>query len=77
MRGAAGMAVNSGQIERAANAILGGGIVAFPTETVYGLGANAFDERAVALRPAHTARWRQGVDRGACGKRPQGGYGVD
>lgn len=25
-----------------------GGIVAFPTETVYGLGANVFDERAVA-----------------------------
>ena len=24
-----------------------GGTVAFPTETVYGLGANAFDERAV------------------------------
>jgi L-threonylcarbamoyladenylate synthase len=26
----------------------GGGVVAFPTETVYGLGANAFDARAVA-----------------------------
>ena len=25
-----------------------GGIVAFPTETVYGLGANVFDERAIA-----------------------------
>lgn len=27
--------------------ILNGGAVAFPTETVYGLGANAFDDRAV------------------------------
>ena len=25
-----------------------GGIVAFPTETVYGLGANIFDEKAIA-----------------------------
>jgi L-threonylcarbamoyladenylate synthase len=36
------------QIERGAEIIRGGGIVALPTETVYGLGANAFDERAVA-----------------------------
>jgi len=34
--------------EEAAASIRGGGIVAFPTETVYGLGANVFDERAVA-----------------------------
>ncbi|HMM80268.1 MAG TPA: L-threonylcarbamoyladenylate synthase [Pyrinomonadaceae bacterium] len=32
----------------AAAIIRRGGIVAFPTETVYGLGANVFDERAVA-----------------------------
>jgi L-threonylcarbamoyladenylate synthase len=32
----------------AAEFIKSGGIVAFPTETVYGLGANVFDERAVA-----------------------------
>lgn len=32
----------------AAAIIRSGGIVAFPTETVYGLGANVFDERAVA-----------------------------
>ncbi len=32
----------------AAEFIKRGGIVAFPTETVYGLGANVFDERAVA-----------------------------
>lgn len=34
-------------IALAANAILSGKLVAFPTETVYGLGANAFDSRAV------------------------------
>ena len=35
-------------IEIAAGIIKKGGLVAFPTETVYGLGANAFDEDAVA-----------------------------
>lgn len=35
-------------IKRAAEVIRGGGLVAFPTETVYGLGANAFDPVAVA-----------------------------
>lgn len=34
-------------IRRAAEVIRGGGLVAFPTETVYGLGANALDGRAV------------------------------
>lgn len=33
---------------RAAEIIRAGGLVAFPTETVYGLGANAFDAPAVA-----------------------------
>ena len=32
----------------AAEFIRRGGIVAFPTETVYGLGANIFDETAIA-----------------------------
>lgn len=32
---------------RAAKIIKNGGLVAFPTETVYGLGANVFDEKAV------------------------------
>lgn len=32
----------------AAEVIRNGGIVAFPTETVYGLGANIFDEKAIA-----------------------------
>jgi L-threonylcarbamoyladenylate synthase len=35
-------------ITQAAAALLRGELVAFPTETVYGLGAHAFDERAVA-----------------------------
>jgi len=35
------------KIEVAAKVIRAGGLVAFPTETVYGLGANAFDRRAV------------------------------
>lgn len=34
--------------QQAAEFIRGGGIVAFPTETVYGLGANIFDLEAVA-----------------------------
>ena len=35
-------------IREAAKIIEGGGLVAFPTETVYGLGANALDAEAVA-----------------------------
>ncbi len=35
-------------IARAAEVLRGGGLVAFPTETVYGLGANALDAEAVA-----------------------------
>jgi L-threonylcarbamoyladenylate synthase len=46
-------------IAQAADILRGGGLVAFPTETVYGLGANALDARAVAGvfaakgRPSH------------------------
>jgi L-threonylcarbamoyladenylate synthase len=59
--------------KKAAEIIRSGGLAAFPTETVYGLGANVFDERAVAKifeakrRPAdnpliaHIAR-RQQID---------------
>ena len=36
------------QLCRAAEVIRGGGLVAFPTETVYGLGANGLDEKAAA-----------------------------
>lgn len=40
--------LNEKQILEAASIIRNGGLVAFPTETVYGLGANALDEEAVA-----------------------------
>ena len=39
--------LNLAEIRKAATIIRGGGVIAFPTETVYGLGANAFDDRAV------------------------------
>jgi L-threonylcarbamoyladenylate synthase len=39
--------IDSQKIEIAADVLRRGGIVAFPTETVYGLGANAFDDTAV------------------------------
>lgn len=35
-------------IEQAAQTIRNGGLVAFPTDTVYGLGANVYDAKAVA-----------------------------
>jgi len=35
-------------IKEAADIIKKGGLVAFPTETVYGLGADAFNPKAVA-----------------------------
>ena len=38
---------NYSELEYAANTIKSGGIVLFPTETVYGLGANGLDENAV------------------------------
>lgn len=38
----------SGAIEKGAEILKKGGIVAFPTETVYGLGADAFNSRAAA-----------------------------
>ena len=37
-----------GEIVHAAELVRAGKLVAFPTETVYGLGANAFDAAAVA-----------------------------
>jgi L-threonylcarbamoyladenylate synthase len=37
-----------GAVREAARALREGALVAFPTETVYGLGARVFDERAVA-----------------------------
>ena len=35
-------------IAKAAKVIQDGGLVAFPTETVYGLGANVYNSKAVA-----------------------------
>jgi len=40
--------IDDGLIEQAAETIRAKGLVAFPTETVYGLGANALDAEAVA-----------------------------
>ena len=39
--------LNEEALEEAAEVIKKGGLVAFPTETVYGLGANALDPKAV------------------------------
>ena len=44
--------------ERAARVIVSGGVAAFPTETVYGLGAHVFDEDAV--RAVFRAKGRPG-----------------
>jgi L-threonylcarbamoyladenylate synthase len=41
-------AIDADAIARAADCLRRGGLVAFPTETVYGLGAHALDEAAVA-----------------------------
>ncbi|MEY4614646.1 MAG: hypothetical protein RL179_2619, partial [Planctomycetota bacterium] len=45
-------------IKKAAAVLLKGGLVAIPTETVYGLAANIFDESAVAK--IYTAKGRPG-----------------
>lgn len=47
-------------IASAAKILQDGGLVAFPTETVYGLGANALDEKAVA--GIFTAKGRPAAD---------------
>ena len=48
MRGRVLPAGDPAAIAEGARILRGGGLVAFPTETVYGLGADAFDARAVA-----------------------------
>jgi len=57
-RGRAGERANT-DLRLAAELIRSGGIVAFPTETVYGLGANALDPAAVARIFAVKGRPRQ------------------
>ncbi|MBF8983747.1 threonylcarbamoyl-AMP synthase [Lutibacter sp. B2] len=42
------LSTSKDKIKEAADLLIKGGTVAFPTETVYGLGANALDEEAVA-----------------------------
>ena len=42
------IAITDASLRRASDILVGGGLVAFPTETVYGLGANACDGNAVA-----------------------------
>lgn len=46
-------------IDEAVNAISRGGLVVLPTDTVYGIGADAFDEDAVAALLAAKGRGRQ------------------
>lgn len=40
--------INNENLDRAGEIIRAGGLVSFPTETVYGLGADALNEEAVA-----------------------------
>ena len=47
-------------IERAADALAAGELVAFPTETVYGLGVHALD--AAAVRRLFEAKGRPSTD---------------
>ncbi len=44
------MQIDEAIMEEAGQIIKQGGLVAFPTETVYGLGANALDEEAAEER---------------------------
>ncbi len=41
--------IRSNQIQKAAKLIKTGELVVFPTETVYGIGANAYNEDAVKM----------------------------
>lgn len=52
------LSANTGNITRAGRLLCEGGLVAFPTETVYGLGANASDGCAVARLYAAKGRPR-------------------
>src|SRR5258708_3125893 len=52
---------NLAAIEEAAEMLLAGGLVAFPTDTVYGLGADATNDQAVAR--IFAAKGRPGFNR--------------
>jgi tRNA A37 threonylcarbamoyladenosine synthetase subunit TsaC/SUA5/YrdC len=48
-------------LDAAAEAVLRGGVIAFPTDTLYGLGCSLFDVRAVEMvrgSSAAISRWR-------------------
>jgi len=47
LRAGVGGTIDSAAVREAADALRSGALVVFPTETVYGLGAHALDERAV------------------------------
>lgn len=54
-------------IQEAGEILKRGGLVAFPTETVYGLGANALDEEAAKKNLcSKRASVRQSADRAYC-----------
>jgi L-threonylcarbamoyladenylate synthase len=40
--------INIQHLQQAADVVLSGGVIAYPTDTIYGLGANALDAAAVA-----------------------------
>ena len=81
------MQIDEAIMEEAGQIIKQGGLVAFPTETVYGLGANALDEEAA--RKTYTAKGRPSdnplivhIDGekcagGDCGGAPGGDEGTD
>jgi hypothetical protein len=48
-------------LDRAATAVAAGDVVVYPTETVYGLGADALDADAVGPRPHPTDDGGHGV----------------
>ncbi len=62
-------------IPRAAEILREGGTVAFPTETVYGLGANALDAEAVAKIFAAKETAGMGSGDRACERSGDGGPG--
>ena len=61
-------------MEEAGSILKNGGLVAFPTETVYGLGANALDEEAAKKTYAAKDAVRQPAYRPYC---ETGGSGCD